>query len=90
MSDPKELTTRACDSKAGLPAAALAEAGAAAIEYVLILGFVTAMVLFFFSLLYPSAGKDFETLVNAWGDKLATQIAGDKMSKDNADAWGID
>jgi len=66
------------------------EAGAAMIEYVMILGFITALVIFLFSLLYPSAGKDIETLVNQWGDKLATQIAGDKISKDNEDAWGID
>ena len=56
----------------------------------MILGFITALVIFLFSLLYPSAGKDIETLVNQWGDKLATQIAGDKISKDNEDAWGID
>ena len=65
-----------------------AESGAAMIEYVMILGFVTALVIFFFSLLYPSAGQDIETLINAWGDKLATQIAGDKMDE-SSDAWGV-
>jgi Flp pilus assembly pilin Flp len=65
------------------------ESGAAMIEYVMILGFITALVIFLFGLLYPSAGQDIETLVNAWGDKLATQIAGDRMDEDSSDAWGI-
>jgi Flp pilus assembly pilin Flp len=65
------------------------EAGAVFIEYVMILGFVTAMILFLFSVLYPSAGQDIESLINAWGDKLATQIAGDKIDK-SSDAWGQD
>jgi Flp pilus assembly pilin Flp len=65
------------------------EAGAVLIEYVMILGFVTAMILFLMGLLYPSAGQDIESLINAWGDKLATQIAGDKIDK-NSDAWGQD
>ena len=60
------------------------------IEYVMLLGFLTALVIFLFSLLYPSGAKSIETLVYEWGDKLATQIAGDKISKDNEDAWGID
>ena len=64
------------------------EAGAAMIEYIMLLGFITAVIVFLFKLLYPSAGKDIETLVNQWGDKLATQIAGDKISKGNEDAWG--
>ena len=58
------------------------------IEYVMLLGFVTALIVFLFTLLYPSAGDDIETLVNQWGDKIATEIAGDKISKGNADAWG--
>ena len=65
------------------------ERGAAAIEYVLVLAFITALVLFLFRLLFPSGGTDFETLVNRWGDKLATQIAGDEM-KPSSDAWGVD
>ncbi len=64
------------------------ESGAAMIEYVLILGFVTALVIFFFSLLYPAAGDDIESLINAWGDKIATEIAGDKM-EESSDAWGV-
>jgi Flp pilus assembly pilin Flp len=64
------------------------DAGAALIEYVMILGFVTALVIFLFRLLYPSAGQDIESLVNAWGDKLATQIAGDKI-EESSDAWGV-
>jgi hypothetical protein len=55
----------------------------------MILGFITALVIFFFGLLYPAAGQDIETLINAWGDKLATQIAGDKMDEGNADSWGV-
>lgn len=66
------------------------QAGAALIEYVMLLGFITALVIFLFSLLYPSGAKSIETLVHEWGDKLATQIAGDRITKDNEDAWGID
>jgi Flp pilus assembly pilin Flp len=66
------------------------ESGAAAIEYVMLLGFITALVLFFFGLLYPSGAEDFESLINAWGDKLATQIAGEPIDKSTEDAWGID
>ena len=65
------------------------QAGAAMIEYVMILGFLTAMILFLFSLLYPSGGEDIESLINAWGDKIATEIAGDRMDKDST-AWGED
>jgi Flp pilus assembly pilin Flp len=65
------------------------ESGAAMIEYVMILGFVTALVLFLFRLLYPSGAQDIESLINAWGDKLATQIAGDKMDDTTEDAYGI-
>ncbi len=66
------------------------EIGAAMIEYVMLLGFITALIVFLFSLLFPSAGKDIETLVNQWGDKIATEIAGNKISKGNTDAWGQD
>jgi Flp pilus assembly pilin Flp len=66
------------------------ESGAATFEYVMLLGFITALVLFLFGLLYPSAGDDFETLINAWGDKLATQIAGEKIDDSTSDAWGTD
>jgi Flp pilus assembly pilin Flp len=62
--------------------------GAAMIEYVMILGFITALVIFFFGLLYPAAGEDIETLLNAWGDRLAGQIAGDPIDADS-DAWGV-
>lgn len=65
------------------------ERGAATMEYVMLLGFITALVLFLFGLLFPSAGKDFETLVNQWGDKLAGQIAGEEMSP-SSDAWKVD
>lgn len=59
------------------------------IEYVMILGFVTALVIFFFGLLYPAGGEDIETLINAWGDKIAAEIAGDKMDAGSSDSWGI-
>jgi Flp pilus assembly pilin Flp len=72
----------------GVEGGASDDIGAAMIEYVMILGFITALVIFIFRLLYPSAGQDIESLVNAWGDKLATQIAGDKMEK-SSDAWGV-
>jgi len=65
------------------------ETGAAMIEYVMLTGFVTAVIVFLFTLLYPSAGKDIETLVNQWGDKIATEIAGSRISK-NSDAWRED
>ncbi len=77
-----------CDDGTMRSRAGSGEAGAAMIEYVLLLGFVTALIVFLFALLYPSAGDDIETLVNQWGDKIATEIAGDKISKGNADAWG--
>ncbi len=66
------------------------EAGAAAIEYVMLLGFITATILFLLGLLYPNAGKSLETLVNEWGHRLATQIAGDKITKDDPNTWGVD
>ncbi len=66
------------------------EAGAVLVEYVMLLGFVTALVLFLMKLLYPNANTNFETLINQWGDKIATEIAGDKISEDNEDAWGMD
>ena len=66
------------------------EAGAAAIEYVMLLGFITAMVLFLFQALYPSGAQDIESMINAWGDKLARQIAGEKIEKGNEDSWGAE
>ena len=66
------------------------EEGAAMIEYVMLLGFITALVIFLFSLLYPSAGEDVETLVNEWGDKIATQIAGDKITSATESAFAED
>ena len=75
-----EETSRAGDRR---------QVGAAMIEYVMLLGFITSLIVFLFALLYPAAGKDIETLVNQWGDKIATEIAGDKISKDS-DAWGQD
>ena len=66
------------------------EEGAVAIEYVMILGFITAAIIFFFRLLYPAAGQDIESLINAWGDRLAAQIAGEEISKSTEDAWGSD
>jgi Flp pilus assembly pilin Flp len=65
------------------------EAGAAFIEYVMLLGFITALVLFLLRLLYPSSATNFETLINQWGDKIAREIAGDKITEDS-DAWGED
>jgi len=65
------------------------EAGAAFVEYVMLLGLITAVIVFFLTLVYPSVGDDIESLVNAWGDRLATQIAGDKISEATEDAWGI-
>ena len=76
------------DERASRVTSRRGEAGAAMIEYVMLLGFMTSLIVFLFALLYPSAGKDIETLVNQWGDKIATEIAGDKISKDNEDAWG--
>ena len=55
----------------------------------MILGFITALVIFFFGLLYPAGGEDIETLINAWGDKIAAEIAGDKMDEGTSDSWGI-
>lgn len=66
------------------------ESGAATVEYFMILGLVAAMMILVLKLLYPSAGQDIESLINAWGDRLATQIAGEKMTKQNQQAWGID
>jgi Flp pilus assembly pilin Flp len=69
------------------------EAGAAMIEYILILGLVTALVAFFFKVFYPAGGDDLESLINRWGNKLATEIPGspdypqDRMGK-NSGAWG--
>ena len=63
--------------------------GAAMIEYILILGLVTALVAFFFTVFYPAGGEDLESMINRWGDKLATEIAGDKM-EESSDAWGVD
>jgi hypothetical protein len=56
------------------------------IEYVMILGFVTALIVVLYGLLYPAGADDIETLINSWGDKLATQIAGDEISADTPDA----
>jgi hypothetical protein len=50
------------------------------IEYVMLLGFITALIVFLFGLLYPQGAEDIETLINRWGNKLATQIAGDQIS----------
>ena len=60
------------------------------IEYVMLLGFLTAMILFLYSLLYPNGNDDIESLINAWGDKIATEIAGDKISSTTEDAYGQD
>jgi Flp pilus assembly pilin Flp len=65
------------------------ESGAAMIEYILILGLVTALVAFFFTVFYPAGGEDLESMINRWGDKLATEIAGDRMEP-SSDAWGVD
>ncbi len=66
------------------------ESGAATVEYVMILGLSAAMMIMVLKLLYPSVGPDIESLINAWGDRLATQIAGDEMTKQNSSDWGID
>jgi Flp pilus assembly pilin Flp len=63
------------------------EKGATTLEYVMLLGLITAMVIAVLNLLYPSAGRDIESLVNAWGDRLARQIAGDKISKSDPNTW---
>jgi Flp pilus assembly pilin Flp len=68
------------------------ELGAAMIEYILILGLVTALVAFFFRVFYPAGGDDLESMINRWGDKLASEIAGSpdeahRMGK-NSGAWG--
>ena len=55
------------------------EAGAATIEYFLILGLVTGMIIAFLGFLFPGGSRNFETLINAWGNRLATHIAGDKI-----------
>lgn len=77
-----------CDQESPARRSRAREVGAAMIEYVMLLGFITSLIVFLFALLYPSAGKDIETLVNQWGNKIATEIAGDKISKSNDDAWG--
>ena len=66
------------------------EEGAAAIEYVMLLGFITAMILFLYSLLYPNGSDDIESLVNAWGKKMAEEIAGDRISSQTEEAYGTD
>ncbi len=66
------------------------ESGAATVEYVMILGLAAAMMIMVLKLLYPSVGPDIESLINAWGDRLATQIAGDEMTSENSSDWGID
>ncbi len=55
------------------------ERGAATIEYFLILGLVTGMIIAFLGFLFPGGARNFETLINAWGNRLATHIAGDKI-----------
>lgn len=66
------------------------EEGAVLIEYVMIVGLLTAMILFFLGLLFPSSGDDFETLVNQWGNKIATEIPGEKISPNTPGAYGAD
>ena len=62
------------------------ETGAVMIEYVMILGFVTALIVVLYGLLYPAGADDIETLINAWGDKLARQVAGDEIGNHTPDA----
>lgn len=57
------------------------------IEYVMLLGFLTAIILTLLGWMYPGGGQDLESLVNRWGVVLSEQIAGDKMSKENIDEW---
>lgn len=61
--------------------------GQATMEYVMLLGMIAASGIFVLSLFY--SGKDIESMVNAWGDLLATQIAGERMDA-HGDAWAVD
>jgi hypothetical protein len=61
------------------------ETGAVLVEYIMLLAFITAMVLFLLNVLYPKAGTDFDTLINQWGDKIAGEIAGDPITESNMD-----
>jgi len=89
MSETRQLTTPTVNEPRGPRRGASTEAGAAMIEYILILGLVTALVAFFFKVFYPAGGDDLESMINRWGDKLATEIAGDRMDE-GSDAWGVD
>jgi hypothetical protein len=37
------------------------------------------MIVAFLGFLFPGGARNFETLINAWGNRLATHIAGDKI-----------
>ena len=56
----------------------------------MLLGLITAMVIAVLNFLYPSAGRDIESLVNAWGERLAGQIAGEQISAQTGEAWAED
>jgi hypothetical protein len=58
--------------------------GQATVEYVMIAGLVAALTIYVLSLFYT--GKDIESLVNAWGDSLARQVAGDRINA-QGDGW---
>lgn len=55
----------------------------------MLLGLITAGALLLLKLLYSGQdiGQDIESLVNAWGGRLANQIAGDEMGAGKEDAW---
>ena len=79
-----------CSERVPVDPGCSSETGAAFIEYVMLVGFITALIIFLFGLLYPNASQNLETLVNQWGDKIATEIAGDKISDSTQNAWGAD
>ena len=55
------------------------------LDFVMV-GFVTALIVVLYGLLYPAGADDIETLINAWGDKLARQVAGDEIGNHTPDA----
>ena len=53
----------------------------------MISGLIAALAIYILSLFYT--GDDIESLVNAWGDLLAKQVAGDRIDA-QGDAWGVE
>ena len=55
----------------------MSEKGQAAFEYVALLGMVAAASIAILSFFY--SGDDVESMIAAWGDALAQQVAGDRI-----------